>query len=81
MQLNIISPEKKQNFTIVWLEVQTTRGSFVIQEGHAPLILLLKSNESIVFRLKTGKQESVMVEYGIIEIDRKQATVIINKKE
>ncbi len=76
MQLQIISPESTLTLSVVWLEVNTPVGNFVIQPGQAPTILVLAQNQSIKFRLENGKQEAVMVKDGIVEVTRTTATVI-----
>jgi F0F1-type ATP synthase epsilon subunit len=79
MELHIITAEEKQTYAIAWFEAQTTTGSFVIQAGHAPMILLLKANEPFIFLLKNGKKESRLVGQGIIKIERHHTTLIMTK--
>lgn len=79
MELQIISPKAQQSFSIVWLEAQTPRGSFVIQPGHAPTILLLSPNEPITFMLKNGKRQSLPIGRGILETSRTSITVIMHE--
>lgn len=76
MELHIVSPEATFNFKIVWLEVNTPVGNFVIQPGHVPTVLLLSPNQPIKFRLDNGKQEAVMIKEGILEVTRTTTTVI-----
>jgi F0F1-type ATP synthase epsilon subunit len=80
MELTIISPEKKQVYSIAWIEVETSKGSFVIQHGHAPIILILSPHKPIRFRLKNGKLESLNPRQGIIEVGRDASTIIMNKE-
>jgi F0F1-type ATP synthase epsilon subunit len=79
MLLHIISPLRTQEFDIVWVELNSDAGNFVIQSGHAPMLLVLAPQTEIVFRLKNGKDESIMVPHGIAEITRERATIIINE--
>jgi F0F1-type ATP synthase epsilon subunit len=79
MVLIIVSPEKTETHEIVWFEAHTLSGNMVIQPKHAPTILLLQPGKELVFCLKNGKQESIMVPRGIVEVTRTQATIIINK--
>ena len=78
MELHIISPTSTNKLSIEWLEVETPKGSFVIQHGHAPLLLILAHNKPITF-VKTGsnKHESIPVGSGILESDRTQITIIM----
>ncbi len=79
MKLHIITPEEKRSFNIAWLEAHTIHGSFIIQRGHAPTVLLLAPQKPILFRLKNGKKESIIIDQGIMEVNRTQTTILINK--
>ena len=79
MELNVIRPYATDQFDIVWLELNTPTGNYVVQPGHAPIILILTPDQPAVFRLKSGKQESVNVRQGIADIGRDYATLIINE--
>lgn len=81
MELRIISPETDQTFSVVWLEAQTSQGSFIIQPGHAPMILPLAPNEAIVFLLKNGKRQSIPIGRGILEATRTSVTIIMHNIE
>ena len=76
MELHIISPESTLMFRVVWVEVNTPVGNFVIQPGHVPTVLLLEPNKAVKFRLDNGKQEAVLIKDGILEVTRTTATVI-----
>lgn len=80
MNLHIISPLRTLQFNVAWLEVNTNIGNFVIQKGHVPTLLVLAPNQEIVFRLKNGKQESIIVASGIVEVTREEATVIMQEQ-
>jgi F0F1-type ATP synthase epsilon subunit len=81
IELRIISPESNQFFSVAWLEAHTTRGSFVIQQGHAPVILMLAANEAVTFMLKSGKKQSIPIGRGIMEVTRTSITIIMHKVE
>ncbi len=80
MDLLIVTPNRTEKHHIVWLEVNTDVGNFIIQKGHVPTLLLLAPQQEVVFRLKNGKQESLLVPSGIVEVERERATVIINEQ-
>lgn len=77
MKLNIVTSSSTDEYTISWIELNTPTGNIVIQEQHAPCILELKSNESIMFQLSTGKQKSVMIQHGFAHVLREKITIII----
>ena len=47
MKLTLVSTTNKQSFEVAWLEVNSSAGNFVMQRGHAPMILLLTSHQPI----------------------------------
>lgn len=81
MNLRIISPLRILDYDVAWLEINTNIGNFIIQKGHVPTMLVLSPNEEIIFRLKNGKEESIMVQSGIVEITREKSTVIIHEQQ
>lgn len=79
MKLHIISPLRTKNIAISWLELNTPEGNFVIQIGHAPMVLALSSPSTVTFCLTSGKQEVMPIAGGIAHIARTGATLIINE--
>lgn len=79
MNLTLLSSTEKKSYSIVWLEVNTPLGNFVVQEGHAPKIVLLADNKPITFLLKNGKQETTTIKNGILEVTRDAATILLIK--
>lgn len=80
MKLYIISPFSKKTLDIVWIELNTPVGNFVIQPGHAPTILTLAPHKEVTFCLKSGKQESFMAKQGIADITRTAATILLSEE-
>ena len=79
MHLHIVSPLRTLTYDIVWIELNTNAGNFVIQSGHAPMLLILAAHKEIIFRLKTGKDESLTIPQGVAEITRESITIIMNE--
>lgn len=79
MELKIISPQETKKYNILWLEVFTQLGSFVIQPGHAPMILIPLANKDIIFGLTNGKREMIKVPRSTLEIDRQHIVLLINQ--
>lgn len=79
MELHIISPEQTVIHSVAWVEAETIAGNFVIQPGHAPTILLLAPDKELIFCLINGKQESLFVPRGILDVSRTAVTLIINQ--
>ena len=76
MILNLITPFQKITKTIVWLEVDTTVGNFVIEPEHAPMILTLERESNLVFCLTSGKREKIQIKSGIAHIKRDSITIL-----
>lgn len=81
MQLTIITPTKKDTLDVAWVECNTPTGNYVIQPGHAPTILALSPKQPLIFALKNGKEEVVMVQQGIAQITRNNVTVLLSQSE
>lgn len=78
MELFVYSPQETKTFSIAWIELQTPTGSYTIQPGHAPTILILSPGKMINFRLKNGKHEELLVNNGIAQIDRKTVKILLS---
>jgi F0F1-type ATP synthase epsilon subunit len=81
MKLTINTPNHTTHYSIAWLEINTPTGNYIIQQGHAPMILSLSYRQPMIFRLKTGKQETLIVHHGIAKIDRVSATIVMTTIE
>jgi F0F1-type ATP synthase epsilon subunit len=79
MRLELSTPTRTATYTIAWLEVNTPTGNYVIQQGHAPTMLVLSPHEEVRFRLENGKQESLLVLHGIVRIMRTHAVLVIQE--
>ncbi|HEX2978439.1 MAG TPA: hypothetical protein VHO47_04945 [Candidatus Babeliales bacterium] len=79
MDFTIISPREKKELAISWLEVNTPNGNFIIQRGHAPMIVLVSPNQPLTVCLKNGKQETFCTPGGILEITRTAAFLLLNE--
>jgi F0F1-type ATP synthase epsilon subunit len=79
MELKIISPFSSNAYDIKWIEINTPKGNFVIQNEHAPMILQLSPGKKTIYEQKDGKKGSLIIECGFIHIMRDRATIIVNK--
>lgn len=75
----MLSLGDKKIVDIAWLEVNTPVGNFVMQRGHAPMILVLSPNKPLIYCLQNGEQESTTIAGGILHITREQAMVILTQ--
>jgi F0F1-type ATP synthase epsilon subunit len=79
MELHITSPEKTEIFTVEWIEAFTPTGSFIIQAGHAPTVLMLSPGKKLIFGLKNKSEQSITIPHGILEVMRTKVVALINK--
>jgi len=77
MKLLIISPQKKDEFDVEWVEVNTKAGNFIVLPDHAPLVATLSENEEVVFCFPNGKQEVITPKGGTVEVSRKSVTLLL----
>lgn len=80
MDLTIICPSSQKRYLISWIEINTPKGNFVIQPGHAPMIMSLLKKRALTFALQNGTRESIIIQDGMISIDRLRATVITSQE-
>lgn len=78
IQLTLISPSRKIEYEVVWIEVNTPNGNYLIQPQHAPTTFILAAYKPLTFCFLTGKQETFTPEKnGILQVTRKTATALI----
>jgi len=77
MELKVIAPEGTKTYEILWVELNTKAGNFVVQKGHTPTIVSLAPDKEVIFCLKDGKQESFTPTAGVAEITRNATTLLL----
>jgi F0F1-type ATP synthase epsilon subunit len=78
MKLSLISSDALVDHEVAWVELFTAAGNLIIQRGHEPAIMVLAPNKPIIFKLKTGKQKTIVAHYGIAEISRDGVDIILS---
>ena len=79
MEVTILTPVTKRTVTVAWVEANTPTGNYIIQLGHAPMILILSPNKDLIFHLPNGKQEIINVKDGLLEVTRTTTTAILDQ--
>lgn len=77
MDLRIISPDYEITKKIAWIELNTPSGNYIVQQGHAPFIIPLSAQEPLTFQLESGKQQTIDVQDGVVEVTRTKVVVIL----
>ncbi len=79
MILKIYSLSDFQEHEVVWVEISTPEGSFVIQQHHVPTLFLLLEDKEFICRYRTGKQDIRILKHGgLLEVTRDEAHLFIN---
>lgn len=77
MKLTILSPTQTKNFEVSWIEVQTEKGNFIVQNGHAPTIVLIPDNKELTIGLTDGSTTILNSIGGILEIKRNSILLLL----
>jgi len=80
MKLRIINPTESTELEIVWLEINTPDGNFIIQNGHIPTTFLLSPSKELKYCFKTGKQDFLTVtKGGILEVTKEEIIALLKE--
>lgn len=80
MKLRILSPEETHEYDVVWIEIETPTGNYVIQAGHIATTLIARPDVPITYCLKSGKQETVYpVKQSIVHVVPDLVTVLLSE--
>lgn len=79
MKLRIQTPHDQKVFQVAWFEINTPAGNFVIQRGHAPMIVTLSAQQPFIICLNNGKQETFIIDQAILEVNREEALLLVAK--
>lgn len=78
MQLHIIGVDQKEEFNVLWVELQTCAGNFIIQPEHAPMIVQMQPKSQIRFCLDNSKQKTIDIVSGLAHVTRDLVTILIH---
>ena len=79
MKLTIVSLKGKTEHHIVWIEINTLDGNFVLQPNYTPTTFVLKANEDFTYCLYTGKLETIILEkQALLSVTRTSALLLLN---
>lgn len=78
MKLIIKNPRESHEYNVAWIEINTSTGNMIIQPGHAPSIMVLSPCKPFTFKMMSGKQETLVVSRGVIEITRTEVLALLS---
>jgi F0F1-type ATP synthase epsilon subunit len=77
MKLRIVTTQRIIEHEIDWIELNTPAGNMVVQHGHAPMMIELKSGHELLYQKKDGVQDSIMIIQGIAHIMRDEIKILL----
>ena len=77
--LEIISPTKVEKISIIWVEIESPTGSFLVAIDHSPLISVLKKQSLLTYKTDNSKKLSREIYGGMFEVSGNLARVILEQ--
>lgn len=77
MKLKIITTQKSIEHEVDWVELQTPSGNIMVQHGHVPVVIELRSGHELEYQITDGRVESILIIQGVAHIQRFQVTVLL----
>jgi F0F1-type ATP synthase epsilon subunit len=78
MKLIIVTPESSMEHEVVWIEINTPEGNFVIQAGHIETTFALSPHQPFLYCFKTGKKEIIKLEKpGILNVTKEHIMALL----
>ena len=74
-----MSAQGSHEYEAVWVEANTPKGNFVIQNNRMPTTLILSKEKPLLYCLATGKIETIKIKTGgVLHLTRESATVLLS---
>lgn len=77
MKLQIVTTQRVMEYDIDWIELNTPAGNMIVQPGHAPMMIELRSGHELIFQKSDGSQESIMIVQGIVHVMRYEVKILL----
>lgn len=77
--LEIISLTSSQIIQVEWVEVEGLHGCFLVGPGHSPLVSVIKSGNSLLYK-KVGINDEIelFISGGIFSVENNKAIAILD---
>lgn len=79
MQLVVARYASQETFDIEWIEIDTDMGNRIIQEGHAPLIVVLKKDSRATFFVKDIGEQLMKIPGGFFSVNPEHAILLVTE--
>jgi F0F1-type ATP synthase epsilon subunit len=77
ISLEIISSSKNEIINVLWVEIESPTGSFVVGPDHIPLVSIMKKRGILTYKQNNGEEVEQEVNGGIFEIYNNKAFAIL----
>lgn len=77
MKLRIVTTQRVIEHDIEWIEFNTPVGNMMVQSGHAPMMIELRSGHELIFQKSDGSQDSIMIVQGIAHVMRHEVKILL----
>ncbi len=77
--LDIISPIAKESLNVLWVEIESPTGSFLVGIDHCPLISLIKQKSTIFYKTATEEVSRKLHSGGIFQVEDNKAQIILEQ--
>jgi len=77
--LDIISPIAKESLDVLWVEIESPSGSFLVGIDHCPLISLIKQKSTLLYKTSTEEVSRKLHSGGIFEVKGNKAQIILEQ--
>ncbi|MBU1007804.1 hypothetical protein KKA53_01865 [Candidatus Dependentiae bacterium] len=77
-ELEIIKQTESKKVSILWVEIQSPTGNFVVGPEHHPLVSLLKHRGKLTYKEYNGNETSLDTYGGIFKVANNKATALLD---
>jgi F0F1-type ATP synthase epsilon subunit len=76
--LEIISTVHTDVHSVMWVEIESPTGSFLVGPDHSPLISIIKTRSIITYKKANGEEDTLDASGGIFKVANNKATILLD---
>ena len=76
--LQLVSSTATKILKVMWIEVQSPTGEFVVGPGHAPLVSIITSHSKLMYKKIDGSLGMFTLPGGILHIENNNAVILLD---
>lgn len=77
-ELEIVRQTETKKVSILWVEVQSPTGNFIVGPEHHPLVSLLKHKSKLTYKAYSGGETSIDVYGGLFKVANNKAVALLD---